>query len=137
MNNSRGAAALQEGIETLKVLAEPVRLRILRLLLSAGKEICVCELADSLLVPQYAVSRHVKELEREGLVRSRREGKWVYYSAEKPGGGFHKKLLQAVLALPENSAREDQKNFAKRLKLRAGGKCILGIQNKNLLPKGA
>lgn len=127
---------MKDTANTFKVLGEPIRLRLLHLLLRAKKEICVCELVDSLRVPQYAISRHIKELEREGLVRSRREGKWVYYSPEKPGDSFHKKLLETVLTLPENSSKEDQKNFEKRLKLRAGGKCILGVQNKNLVPKG-
>jgi len=65
-------------METLfKALADTTRLRILGLLLSG--EVCVCDIHDSLKVPQPKASRHLAYLRRAGLVGTRRDGLWVHY----------------------------------------------------------
>ncbi|VAW79486.1 Arsenical resistance operon repressor [hydrothermal vent metagenome] len=61
-----------------KTLSEPVRLRIVYLLLESG-ELCVCDLVDTLGLSQSVVSRHLAYLRNNGLVTTRREGVWVYY----------------------------------------------------------
>jgi len=61
-----------------KSLSEPVRLRIMSLLLEQG-ELCVCELVDALELSQSVVSRHLAYLRNNQLVSSRREGAWMYY----------------------------------------------------------
>jgi len=67
-----------KSIETLfKALADGTRLRILALL--TGGEICVCDIHDTLKLPQPTVSRHLAYLRRAGLVATRREGLWVHY----------------------------------------------------------
>ena len=62
-----------------KCLSEPVRLRILFLLLKRG-ELCVCDLVESLDISQSVVSRHLAYLRNNGVLSSRREGAWVYYN---------------------------------------------------------
>ena len=65
-------------METLfKALADATRLRILGLLLSG--EVCVCDIHESLKIPQPKASRHLAYLRRTGLVETRREGLWVHY----------------------------------------------------------
>ena len=65
-------------METLfKALADATRLRILGLLLTG--EVCVCDLHESLKIPQPKASRHLAYLRRAGLVETRREGLWVHY----------------------------------------------------------
>jgi len=71
--NTESLAAL------FKTLSEPVRLRIIYLLLKEG-ELCVCDLVDTLALSQSVVSRHLAYLRNNGLVSTRREGVWVYYS---------------------------------------------------------
>jgi ArsR family transcriptional regulator, arsenate/arsenite/antimonite-responsive transcriptional repressor len=61
-----------------KSLSEPVRLRIMTLLLDQG-ELCVCELVDTLNLSQSVVSRHLAYLRNNQLVTSKREGAWMYY----------------------------------------------------------
>ncbi len=70
--NTESLAAL------FKTLSEPVRLRIIYLLLQEG-ELCVCDLVDTLELSQSVVSRHLAYLRNNGLVSTRREGVWVYY----------------------------------------------------------
>jgi len=65
-----------------KALADTTRLRILKLL--NVREICVCEVMIALDLTQPTASHHLKILENVGLVKSRKEGKWVYYSIANP-----------------------------------------------------
>ena len=69
-----------------KALSEPVRLRIVRLLLDHGREAYGEELAAALGIPPYQLSRHLKVLRTTGLIHERREGRWVYYSVAKHNG---------------------------------------------------
>ena len=61
-----------------KVLGDPTRLRILHALLAV--ELCVCDLGETLDMSVSAVSHQLSVLKRARLVRSRRDGKVVYYS---------------------------------------------------------
>ncbi len=61
-----------------KALSEPVRLRILNLLMQKG-ELCVCDIVEALMLPQSLISRHLAYLKKHRLVTSRRQGNWQYY----------------------------------------------------------
>lgn len=69
---------LNDFANLFKSLSEPVRLRILYLLLEQG-ELCVCDIVSSLELSQSVVSRHLAYLRNSGLVATRREGVWIYY----------------------------------------------------------
>lgn len=60
-----------------KAFADGIRLRILSLL--ATREMCVCEVMVALDLTQPTVSHHLGILETVGLVKHRKEGKWVFY----------------------------------------------------------
>jgi ArsR family transcriptional regulator len=61
-------------------LADETRLHIIEKLCQG--ELCVCDLTASLRTPQSLLSFHLKTLKDTGLVRDRREGRWVYYSLD-------------------------------------------------------
>ncbi|WP_447924970.1 ArsR/SmtB family transcription factor [Georgenia muralis] len=61
-----------------KLLGDPRRARILYALLEAG-ELCVCDLAASVDVPETAVSQSLRLLRTAGVVDNRRSGRMVYY----------------------------------------------------------
>lgn len=63
-------------VDTLKVMAHPVRLRILALL--KGGELCVCEVAEVLGLAPSTVSEHLTGLRRTGLVREWKVGRRVH-----------------------------------------------------------
>lgn len=63
-------------------LSDPLRFQTLELL--REKELCVCDLCESLKVTQSKLSFHLKTLKEAGLVRSRQEGRWIYYSLNLP-----------------------------------------------------
>ena len=73
-----------ESLETLfKALADQTRLRILALL--AAGEVCVCDIHESLGLPQPTTSRHLAYLRRSGLVATRKQGLWVHYRLAAAG----------------------------------------------------
>jgi len=74
--------------------ADETRLRILHLLTRG--ELCVCDLHDTLGLPQSKVSRHLAYLREAGLVRVRRSGLWKHYSLTKEEGKFHRGLIRCL-----------------------------------------
>jgi ArsR family transcriptional regulator len=80
-----------------RALGDPVRLRLLSLLLTArGGQVCACDLVDPLHRSQPTVSHHLKVLRDAGLVTARRSGTNIWYSVE------HQQLdtLRHVLQVP-------------------------------------
>ena len=64
--------------ELFKVFGDSTRIRILFVLFEA--EVCVCDLAQVLQMTQSAISHQLKILKQNKLVKSRREGKSIFYS---------------------------------------------------------
>lgn len=67
--------------EWFKVLGDATRARILYAVLEAG-ELCVCDLAATVDVPESTVSHALRWLRGAGVVRARRSGKMMYYSLD-------------------------------------------------------
>jgi len=65
-----------------KALGDESRQRILGLL--NVREMCVCELMSALKMTQPTTSHHLKILEDAEIVKSRKDGKWVFYSLADP-----------------------------------------------------
>jgi ArsR family transcriptional regulator len=76
------AIALNKTISGFHALAEPLRIQVLELL--RERELCVCELCEYLGVAQPKLSFHLKILKEAELVRTRQEGRWIYYSLNLP-----------------------------------------------------
>ena len=64
--------------EFFKVFGDSTRIRILFVLFEA--EVCVCDLAKALNMTQSAISHQLRILKQNKLVKSRREGKSIFYS---------------------------------------------------------
>ncbi|NNF05390.1 MAG: winged helix-turn-helix transcriptional regulator [Candidatus Eisenbacteria bacterium] len=120
-----------------KALSDPTRLRILRLLAANKAEMCVCEFVDVHQVRQYTVSRALGLLEQAGLVLGQKEGRWVYYSLANQDDTVIASLYTLVTSISE--ADEvfllDQERFQKRMALREDGRCIVGIQTRDLIER--
>ncbi len=69
---------LYDMAELFKVFGDSTRIRILYVLFEA--EVCVCDLAEMLSMTQSAISHQLRILKQSKLVKSRREGKSVFYS---------------------------------------------------------
>jgi len=62
-------------------LADETRLQIIDCLIDG--EQCVCELTDFLQTGQSRLSFHLKTLKDAGILKDRREGRWIYYSLNR------------------------------------------------------
>jgi ArsR family transcriptional regulator len=92
-------------LKSLRVLADPTRLRLLQLLRS--EELTVAELQEILALGQSRASASLAQLKREGLVADRRVGKNIFYRAEVAAASPLGVLIDAACAeIPE--ARRDQ-----------------------------
>jgi ArsR family transcriptional regulator, zinc-responsive transcriptional repressor len=75
-------SALAEAAECLKILAHPVRLRMVQMLLSG--RYTVGELAEDCEVPNNVASEHLRLMQRCGFFTSEREGRKVFYGIAEP-----------------------------------------------------
>lgn len=76
--NEAGARVLSEVFDAL---SDPTRLRLFDLVRRSGPGgICSCDLVEPLERSQPTISHHLKVLREVGLVESRKDGTWVWYS---------------------------------------------------------
>lgn len=69
-------------VPLLKALADPVRLRLMSMVLShENAEACACDLLPAFDLSQPTISHHLKVLHESGLLDRDKRGVWVYYQA--------------------------------------------------------
>ncbi|MEO8629339.1 MAG: metalloregulator ArsR/SmtB family transcription factor [Betaproteobacteria bacterium] len=70
-------------VAALAALAQETRLSIFRVLIQVGPEgVPAGRIGEQLEVPPATLSFHLKELSRAGLVSSRQDGRFIYYTAD-------------------------------------------------------
>jgi ArsR family transcriptional regulator len=77
-------------------LSDRTRLRLLNLM--RKDEVCVCFLVEVLQCPQPTISRHLAYLRRVGLVRARKEGRWMHYQIVEPRDEHAARILRETLS---------------------------------------
>jgi ArsR family transcriptional regulator len=123
--------ALEHPSHLFAVLGDRIRLRLACCLAVAKQGLCVAELVDTLEEPQPNVSRHLKLMKAAGLIEERREGRWVYHrlkQADHPLLDNIRCCLETVCCCDDIQA--DLSRLRQRLKLRRGGKCVVGMKKK-------
>ncbi len=81
--------------EFFKMMADEIRLRCL-LLLARNNEICVCELVTALEAPQPKISRHLAQMRSHGLLNTRRQDQWIFYSISEDLPGWMNKIIDGL-----------------------------------------
>ena len=76
-------SANETHVEAFKALAHLTRLQIFFVLVKAGKEMSVGEIQEAVEIPGPTLSHHLDVLRRAGLVESRREERYIYYSVQR------------------------------------------------------
>src|SRR3954451_4412957 len=94
VNTNMNAKKITELERLFQALGDATRLRILGLLLTG--EICVCDIHETLKIPQPKASRHLAYLRRSGLVATRREGLWIHYRLGKLADPVKAAVVDAV-----------------------------------------
>lgn len=96
------ATVYEEQAKVFKAFCDETRLRILQLLRSGEK--CACVLQEQLNLGQSGLSYHMKILVESGVVESRKEGKWTYYTISEKGSEYAATLLKR-LTTPKANAK--------------------------------
>ena len=105
--------SLREFMAVSKALADENRIRLL-LALQHG-ELCVCQITELLGLAVSTTSKHLSILYQAGLLDSRKEGRWMYYSL--PGKGAPTAAREAVAWVRRSLAKSKQAaEDAKRLR---------------------
>jgi ubiquinone/menaquinone biosynthesis C-methylase UbiE len=122
-------------LKTLRVVADPNRLRILLLL--GGEELSVAELQQILTMGQSTISTHLSQLKQAGLVEDRRTGKSSLYKLVAPDGILASLLREAETEIPE--ALSDQAAMRRVLrkrqdKMRSFFDSVAGRLGKDYVP---
>lgn len=100
---------MQDLVDTFKALSDETRLRIVKLL--EHGELCVCDIVAALDMIQPKVSFHLRTLKEAGLIKDRKQGKWIHYSIDD-SDMFKRFLILSVIEKISNSdVREDKKKL--------------------------
>ena len=70
---------MQRLVQIAKILSDINKVKIIALM-QREKELCVCEICDTLALSQPLVSRHLKMMREAELVKTKQSGKWMIYS---------------------------------------------------------
>jgi DNA-binding transcriptional ArsR family regulator len=87
--------ATEEHARAFKALAHLTRLQIFFFLVRAGKEMSVGEIQAEVEIPGPTLSHHLDLLRRAGLVESRKEERYIYYSVQRDAVTALVRLLTA------------------------------------------
>ena len=93
-------------VPLLKALADPVRLRLMSMVLShENAEACVCDLLAGFDLSQPTISHHLKVLHESGLLNREKRGVWVYYQARPAAMEAMATLFTTAGLLPPAASR--------------------------------
>jgi ArsR family transcriptional regulator len=70
--------SMEDALNMAKALADGNRMRVVAALL-ANEELCVCQIVEMLDIATATVSRHMSILQNARIVKSRKDGRWVFY----------------------------------------------------------
>ena len=76
-------AADDTHVEAFKALAHLSRLQIFFVLVKARRELAAGEIQEAVEIPGPTLSHHLDILRRAGLVESRKEERYIYYSVQR------------------------------------------------------
>jgi ArsR family transcriptional regulator, arsenate/arsenite/antimonite-responsive transcriptional repressor len=97
-------------VTLFQALSDPTRLRLLNLM--AAGEVCVCYFVEILDETQPKISRHLAYLRRAGLVKARRDGKWMHYGMVTPSDAGQAEVLKTVLGVIAANPRMQRDRLA-------------------------
>ena len=95
---------MQQLLLIFKALSEETRIRILSLLRHG--ELCVCDITESLKMTQPNISFHLGMLKEAGLIKDKKDGRWMHYSLNTSDVFIRFLLLGVFERIKDKSAKE-------------------------------
>jgi ArsR family transcriptional regulator, arsenate/arsenite/antimonite-responsive transcriptional repressor len=115
-----------ELVAIARALADPTRVRIVAALRNG--ELCVCELVDALDISQSSLSSHLQICRQAGVVTTRKESRWIYYSLSTRYEPLIETIFSDLRTLgSDEQLGRDSMRLKKRLRMREGGRCVVGF----------
>ena len=100
---------MKDLVTIFKALSDETRLRILKLLEQG--ELCVCDIVAAFDMIQPKVSFHLATLKAAGLVKDRKEGKWMHYKIDDSDLFKRLLILSVIEKIPEETLKDDRKRL--------------------------
>jgi len=101
-------------LTVFKALSDETRLKVIKLL--EHGELCVCDIMAAFDMPQSKVSFHLGVLKNAGLVKSRKEGKWMHYAIDDTDYFRRLLSLSVIQGMPEDTLEKDRERLDSFLK---------------------
>ena len=116
---------MKDLLTVLKALSDETRLRILKVL--EHGELCVCDIVAAIDVSQPRISFHLAALKEAGLVKDRKEGKWMHYRIDDSDLFKRFLVLSFLERIREADVEEDKKRLEAFLEMRmaVSGRCCI------------
>lgn len=112
---------MEKILSIFKALSDETRLRILKLLQEG--ELCVCDIVAALGSSQPRVSFHLNALKAAGLIKDRKQRKWVHYSIND-SDMFKRFLVLSVLErIPDEVMKKNFASLKELMKIKNGNRC--------------
>ena len=121
---------MQDILNVFKALSEETRLRIMKLL--EDGELCVCDIVAALDMIQPKVSFHLGVLKKAGLIKDRKQGKWIHYRIDD-SNMFRRFLLLSVFErVREESVKDDRKRLKNFLKDKSEKSNVISLDKRTV-----
>ena len=99
---------MDHALSITKALADGNRMRVV-MALTGHDELCVCQITAMLDLAMATVSRHISVLQKAGLVKSRKDSRWVYYRLSEAFPPLLLQWLKDALLHSDNIAGDNEK----------------------------
>jgi ArsR family transcriptional regulator len=111
-----------------KALSDETRMRILKLLEQG--ELCVCDIVASLDMIQPKISFHLGVLKEAGLIKDRKQGKWIHYTLDDSEIFTRFLILSVLEKISEGVMHEDKKRLKEFLKTKKVKVDLIALKDK-------
>ncbi|MGQ9569501.1 MAG: ArsR/SmtB family transcription factor [Thermodesulfovibrionales bacterium] len=125
---------MDEILNIFKALSDETRIRILKLL---GKgELCVCDIVAALDMIQPKVSFHLSVLKDAGLIKDRKQGKWIHYRIDDSDIFRRFLLLSTFERITNELVKEDRERLREFLQSKTEKTNVIRIRSKKVAAGG-
>jgi len=121
---------MKDILNIFKALSEETRLRVLKLL--DHGELCVCDIVAALDMIQPKISFHLAVLKDAGLIKDRKQGKWVHYKIDDSDMFRRFLILSTLERISAESVKKDNKRLAEFLKNKTVQGNVAILRNKKI-----
>jgi ArsR family transcriptional regulator, arsenate/arsenite/antimonite-responsive transcriptional repressor len=119
---------MQDIVNIFKALSEETRLRVLKLL--DHGELCVCDIVAAMDMIQPKVSFHLAVLKEAGLIKDRKQGKWVHYKIDDSDIFRRFLLLSTLERISAEKVSEDTRRLKDFLKIKHQKATVVSLPNR-------